>query len=455
MVAGERIGNFELLELIGSGGMGDVFRALDVGLERQVAVKILKPALASDAHLSERFREEAKTLAQLQHPNITQLYDLVEDRGRLGMSMEFAEGETLEDYLHRRGPLPFERAMKLFLQCLDAFDCAHRLGIVHRDIKPANVMICGQDRIKVMDFGVARILGSARHTIAGQMVGTPRYMSPEQIVGGEVDPRSDIYCLGILLFEMLTGEPPFRRGSDFAVMRSQVEEMPASPSLLRTGLPDSACRLVLRALAKSPGDRFQSAAEFRAECARCLENPEEPVMPLVFESVDSRLQPPPPQERSQWWKYAAAVVAVAIAVAGAVGYQGSTQAAPSPSKPVAAAVCPDPPATPKEAPFEIGAGAPLTRREVVLLLQVGTPAARLAQVIEKRGVEFVNGAESAAEILKAGGTHELNGLIALNQRPAVPDAAKPMVRPPAIVAQPKPPAAAEPSALQGQSLLHQ
>lgn len=444
MTAGDRLGNYQLLEPIGSGGMGDVYRALDIALERPVAVKILKPALAADEDLKGRFRAEARTLAQLQHSNITQLYDLVEEQGTLGMVMEFAEGETLEQHLRERGALAVDRALRIFVQCLDAFDAAHRQGVVHRDIKPANVMLCAGDRVKVMDFGVARIVGSERNTVAGHLVGTPRYMSPEQILGREADARTDIYSLGILLHEMLAGEPPYAQGNDFAVMRAQVEAAVEVRALRAAGIPEAVVAIAARAMAKRPEERYQSALELQVFCNRCLEELEVDTQGQPnFESLDRA-----EGGAARWWRYggAAAVLAVLIA-AGAMGYQGTRGQADPPAT-AAKAVCPELPPVPKETPFEMPSGAALSRRDVILLLEAGTPLKRMQKIIDLRGVDFVNGAASAAEILKAGGTHELNGWVALNHRP--PAVVPRPVRRPEAMAEPAPATA---SALQGQSLL--
>ncbi|MDX1978931.1 MAG: serine/threonine-protein kinase [Bryobacteraceae bacterium] len=423
MNSGQTIGNYELLERIGSGGMGEVFRARDTTLERQVAIKFVRPLVSPDTGLSQRIRAEAQAMARLQQAGITQLYSLLDEGGQLAMVMEFAEGETLESLLKREGPLPFDRAVSLFLQCLDAFECAHRMGVVHRDVKPANVMICASDRVKVMDFGVAHIVGAESHGLTGQFTGTPLYMAPEQITGAGIDWRCDLYSLGVLLFEMLTGEPPFRRNHDFAVMRAHVEDPPPPASQLMPALPRGIDQVLGRALAKDPALRYQSAAEFRENITRCLTAPAAPTHAPA--SRRSLLAPK--------WRYAGAVAVLAVLVAaGALGFQSSRTAEPTP---LAAAPCPEPAPAPAEPPFEMAAGPPLSRNDLILLLQAATPNLRMISIVNARGVVFVNGPESAGEILRAGGSHELNGVVALNYRP-VPVAPKPTG-----------------SALQGQSLL--
>jgi serine/threonine-protein kinase len=427
MNSGQTIGNYELLERIGAGGMGEVFRARDTTLERMVAIKVVKPSLVADARLCERFRQEAKVMARLQQAGITQLYKLLEHDGQLAMVMEFAEGETLESLLARQGPLPLHRAVKLITQCLDAFDCAHRMGVVHRDVKPANLMVCANDRVKVMDFGVAQMAGATPAAQPGQLVGTPLYMAPEQIAGAAVDWRTDLYALGLVLFEMLTGEAAFRRDNGYAVMRAQVQDPVPCPGRLTPGLPPALCEVVRKALAKQPDERFQSAAEFRQAVTAA-------VTPAAAAAVSTRAVR---RKLAPKWRYAGAVAAlVGLVAVGALGFQ-SQRPAEAPAQ-VVSAPCPPVSAPPAAEPaFEMAAGAPLAKSDLILLLQAGTSNRRMLEVVNARGVSFVNGPESAGEILAAGGSHELNGVAALNYRPAP-------------VAAPRPA-----SALQGQSLLRE
>ena len=259
---GQKIGVYEVLSQIGEGGMGKVFRGLDSLVNREVAIKALHPALLADQGLVERFRTEAMTMAKLQHASICQLYSLVPDAGQYFMIMELLVGETLEDILKKSGSFEYIRGLGIFGQVLEGFAYAHSKGVIHRDIKPANVMLCSNDHVKIMDFGIARVLGSSRMTMTGHLVGTPAYMSPEQITGADVDARSDIYSLGILLYQMLTGQVPFRKTSDFAILRAQVEELPPSPRELVKHVSPEMERILLKALAKSPTERFQTAAEF-------------------------------------------------------------------------------------------------------------------------------------------------------------------------------------------------
>ncbi|HJQ24827.1 MAG TPA: serine/threonine-protein kinase [Blastocatellia bacterium] len=263
-MVGKQIGNYKIVEKIGEGGMGAVYRGLDTMLEREVAIKMLRPELASQAEVLERFRSEAVTLARLNHPNIATLYSFMRDGNDYCMVMEFVRGQTIDALIRRFGAMLVERAVPLFCQALDGIDHAHRMGIIHRDIKPANVMLTDAGSIKVMDFGIARVLGSARMTRQGNIVGTIEYMSPEAVRGLEVDARSDVYSLGILLYEMLTGRVPFDSTSEFEMMKMQVEQAPQPPRTFTANIPLEIEQAIMRALAKKPEARFQTAGELRA-----------------------------------------------------------------------------------------------------------------------------------------------------------------------------------------------
>jgi len=263
-------GSFRILEKIGEGGMGTVYRGVDLMLERAVAVKVLRADLAHRPQLAQRFRSEAVALARLNHPNVATLYSFLRDGDDFFMVMEFVEGRPLNDILERRGALPVPQAVDWFSQALDGIHHAHQLGIVHRDIKPANLMVAepsaaqaGSGFVKVMDFGIARVLSESRMTRTGHLIGTLEYMSPEQIRSQDVDARSDIYALGILLYEMLTGRVPFEADSDFELMQAQIETPPTPPRTLVPALPEGVEQALLRALEKDPRRRFQSAAAFR------------------------------------------------------------------------------------------------------------------------------------------------------------------------------------------------
>lgn len=260
---GNLVGNYKITDKIGEGGMGAVFRGIDIMLEREVAIKMLRPELSSQPNIVERFRSEAITLAKLNHPNIATLYSFVRQGDDFFMVMEFVRGDTLDVVIRRYGAMSCDRAIRLLCQALEGIDHAHRMGIVHRDIKPANMMFTENGTLKVMDFGIARVLGTARMTKQGNIVGTIEYMSPEQVRGQETDARSDIYSLGILLYEMLTGRVPFSSDSEYDLMKMQIEDAPPPPRVFAQGIPPAVEQAIMRSLAKRPEARFATAGEFR------------------------------------------------------------------------------------------------------------------------------------------------------------------------------------------------
>ncbi len=260
---GRTIGNYRIEKKIGTGGVGEVFRATDLALGRTVAIKALRPELSAREQLLKRFRAEAKTLARLTHPNIAMLYAFIEEDG-LFMVMEYVKGRTLSSVIRTAGKMQPESALALFSQALDGLGYAHDLGVIHRDVKGSNLMVDAGFRIKIMDFGIARVVGSAHMTRVGNLVGTPEYMAPEQIRGGDATTRSDIYSTGILLYHMLCGRVPFRAQGDFETMRSQVDDPPPRLREFTPELPVAIEEVVLRALAKNPDDRFESTQDFAA-----------------------------------------------------------------------------------------------------------------------------------------------------------------------------------------------
>lgn len=259
---GRVVGNFQILELLGQGGIGAVYAGIDRMLGRPVAIKLLRPELSHDTRFVDRFRSEAASLARLNHPNITTLYTLHTEGQELMMIIELVEGRTLEDLLQASGRLSPEECLALAAQATEGFAYAHRMGVVHRDIKPANLMVTGDGALKIMDFGIARIRGSQRMTRTGHIIGTLAYMAPEQIQGHEGDERSDIYSLAIVLYELLSGDPPFIADSEYQLIRAQVEEEPRALGERITGLNPAIDAAVMRALAKEPGARFANMTEF-------------------------------------------------------------------------------------------------------------------------------------------------------------------------------------------------
>ena len=261
-MTGRTIGKYRFVEQLGRGATGVVYKAVDESLNREVAVKILHPDLAG-TEVMKRFRAEATTLAQLNHPGIATIYELVPTEHELLMVMEFVRGETLDALCHRTGAMPADRAASLVEKILAALAYAHRAGIVHRDIKPANVMVSDTGDVKIMDFGIARVRGAEQLTLDGSIMGTPAYMSPEQVLGQPVDERGDLYAVGVLFYRLLTGALPFAADSPVAMLQRQISDTPAPLRAHRDDVP-AWCEVVLqRALAKSPGDRFQTADDFR------------------------------------------------------------------------------------------------------------------------------------------------------------------------------------------------
>lgn len=259
---GTQIENYRVVEKIGEGGMGAVFRAVDVMLERDVALKFLRPELAREPELVDRFRAEAVVLARLSHQFIASVYGLHRHGSDWFMAMEYVKGESLEARLRRVARFPPDVAMDITSMVLQALEYAHQHGVVHRDIKPANIILTPTGLVKVMDFGIAKVLGGQRLTRAGSIVGTIGYMSPEQIRGEDVDRRADLYSVGIVLYEMLSGRVPFHADTDWALMQAQIQS-PPPPLRQMVNVPDVLEGAVLRALEKTPDRRYQSATEFQ------------------------------------------------------------------------------------------------------------------------------------------------------------------------------------------------
>ncbi len=268
---------YELDGVVGRGGMAEVYRARDLRLDRVVAIKTLRADLARDHTFQARFRREAQSAASLNHPSIIAVFDTGEDRSEGTpvpyIVMEFVDGKTLREILRADRRLLPERAMELTDGILRALDYSHRGGIVHRDIKPANVMITRTGDVKVMDFGIARAMAGSEATMTqtAQVIGTAQYLSPEQARGERVDARSDIYSTGCVLYELLTGQPPFTGDSPVAIAYQHVREDPILPSQIDPQIPQWADAIVLKAMAKDPTQRYQSAAEMRADIQRAMQ----------------------------------------------------------------------------------------------------------------------------------------------------------------------------------------
>lgn len=270
-----QLGRYQLTRVLGRGAMGVVYEGTDPKLNRQIAVKtILKSHIADkdlEAEYSARFIREAQAVARLNHPNIVTVFDFGEENDIAFIVMELIRGDELKTYFDEKRQFSLEDAIRMTGELLDALDYAHSNGIVHRDIKPANVMLDGQSRVKLTDFGVARLSESgAERTQAGTMVGTPSYMSPEQIEGSAVGPRSDIFAVGIILYQFLTGEKPFHAPGLWAIQKKIMQEDPVLPSVIKPSLPPALDAIILRALAKKPDDRYANARDFKQDLQRVL-----------------------------------------------------------------------------------------------------------------------------------------------------------------------------------------
>jgi serine/threonine-protein kinase len=299
-------GKYRLERLLAKGGMGAVYAGTHVELERPVAVKLLLPAFVVDPEALERFRREARTAARVSHPNLAELYDYGSfSEGGAYIVMEFIDGRTLREHMRDEGQFPFAEAVSVARQVAEGADAAHRAGIVHRDLKPSNIILKPDDQgvarwqAKIVDFGIAKFMeqaqvGESSITAAGSLVGTPRYMSPEQCLGEEIDERSDIYSLGIILYEMLAGQPPFDAPSETAIALKHTQEPPPSIQYFRPQIPASLAHLVMSSLQKDPALRPQTAAEFASSLLEIERELEEPTPPHGAGSSDRPGPPPPP-----------------------------------------------------------------------------------------------------------------------------------------------------------------
>jgi serine/threonine-protein kinase len=302
---GARLGAYEVVALLGSGGMGDVFLAEDTRLHRRVAIKRVR-ADATDGHADRRLLTEARAAAQLDHPHICAIYEVGEDAGSLYIVMPLLEGETLAARL-TRGPLPVDEALRIASQVADALAAAHARGILHRDIKPANIMIGASGQVRVMDFGLAKFLdddaASAAETQTqmtrhGDVLGTATYMSPEQVRGERVDPRTDLFSLGVVIYEMIAGRRPFDGATVADILSAVLTHDPANLALVRPGVPDECARITAKLMCKTRDERYRSAADLVVDLRSALH-----AVPTVAAI--------PVRNSARWWLIAAVIVAVA------------------------------------------------------------------------------------------------------------------------------------------------
>ncbi|MBN1888199.1 MAG: protein kinase [Thermoflexales bacterium] len=262
LVAGQNLGKYQIVSMIGRGGMAAVYKAFDPGLKRHVAVKVLSAHLAAEPQILQRFEREAITSANLKHPNIVVIHDVGSAGSIHYIVMEMLEGSTLREEIRTVGALPVARTLQIIYQLSSALDYAHQNDLVHRDLKPGNIMIGAGDHVTLMDFGLVKALRAARLTEVGTGVGTLEYMAPEQLGGEEVDARSDVYSLGIVAYEMLAGHTPFRGDTPFSVIQHVMYSPPPPLAQLNTSAPGSVQHAIERALAKNPAERYASAGQF-------------------------------------------------------------------------------------------------------------------------------------------------------------------------------------------------
>lgn len=278
-----QLGRYEIISELGQGAMGVVYKARDPLIDRIVAIKTINLGMAQDEEdeYEGRFYQEARAAGRLNHPNIVTIYDV----GKCGeiayIAMEFLEGRELRDLIRENGRLPVDQVLDMVAQVAQGLAYAHEHEIVHRDIKPSNIMVIRDGHVKITDFGIARMASSAVRTQTGMVLGSPKYMSPEQVLGKVIDQRSDIFSLGVMLYEMLTGESPFMGENVNAIMFQTLNTVPAAPSTLNSAVPDMLNFIVAKALAKELDDRYQNARDFANDLRACRET-----MPRSGRSVD-------------------------------------------------------------------------------------------------------------------------------------------------------------------------
>ena len=266
-----QLGRYKVIGELGQGAMGVVYKAIDPLIDRIVAIKTisLNLALEEKEEYETRFYQEAKAAGRLSHPNIVTIYDVGKSGDIAYIAMEFLQGRELRDVLNEEPLLPVDQVLDIVVQVAQGLAYAHEYGIVHRDVKPANIMVVRDGHVKITDFGIARMASAAARTETGIVLGSPKYMSPEQVLGKSIDQRSDIFSLGVMLYEMLTGQPPFVGDTINAIMYQTMNAVPRSPSILNPALPDMLNFIVAKALEKNPDDRYRDAGEFANDLRAC------------------------------------------------------------------------------------------------------------------------------------------------------------------------------------------
>jgi TolB-like protein/Flp pilus assembly protein TadD len=317
---GQTISHYKILEKLGEGGMGVVYKAEDTRLKRTVALKFLPPELMRDSEAKERFLHEAQAAAALEHPHICNIYEIDESEDQIFIVMSCFDGQTLKEKIES-GPLKIEEALKIAIQAAEGLQAAHEKGIIHRDIKSSNIMINEKGQVKIMDFGLAKLKGQTKLTREGSTLGTAAYMSPEQAQGVDVDHRTDIWSLGVVLYEMITGQLPFKGEYEQAVVYSIMNEQPEPLTALRTGIPMELERIVNKTLAKVPSERYQHADDMVVDLRALL-----PLSGSLKSKVTTKVKP-----QKKWLTIAAAIIIILLAAGVGFLLKKQTQA-PVPEK---------------------------------------------------------------------------------------------------------------------------
>lgn len=312
---GKNIGQYQIVEQIGIGGMATIYKAYQASIDRYVAIKILPEQFAKDANFLKRFQQEARAIAALEHPHILPVHDFGTEDGRSYMVMRYIEGGTLTKQMGH--PLPYKRIIQIVGDIARALDYAHERGVVHRDIKPSNILIDKHGEVLLTDFGIAKMVEGTEATQltgAGTILGTPAYMSPEQATGGNIDGRSDIYSLGVVLYELLTGQPPYQAETPLAVVMKHVNAPLPPPRALKTEIPEALERIVLKAMAKDPNQRFQTAAEMEQALREAYQTVDTPSA-QIFEPEPAPSDPKP-KSRVGFFLVVGAIVALLLCLGG-------------------------------------------------------------------------------------------------------------------------------------------
>ena len=377
---GQMLGHYQIIEQIGEGGMATVYKAYQPSMDRNVAIKVLPSQLAESAEFTKRFQQEARIIAKLEHPHILPVFDYGESDGITYLVMRYLDAGTLRDRMEKGRPLPLDEIDRLFTQLASALNYAHSYGIIHRDLKPSNALIDSQGNLFLTDFGIAKLLESAspRLTQTDAIMGTPAYISPEQAQATKVNQRSDIYSLGIILYEMVTGRVPFVAETPLAVILQHVSDPLPPPSSLKPDIPEAIEKVILKALAKDPVDRFATVSEFLTAWKNALEESRATTQPTT-EAVTAQAAPPPhgtavtntqtaPKSRS-WIGWAAGclvLLCILVVVGGGALYlmNNGVFASTPPTEPPAPIQTQAPP--PTEAPLPTEAIAPIATGDTLL-----------------------------------------------------------------------------------------